>query len=439
MAAEAASSIDSDVNMVDSAQETSVSVAQAANGKRKAETELDEERTLKKSTPSANDEETHSPEDDFPDDQTEAAPDGEKKMTKNQLKKLKRKQAWEARREDRKVKRKDKRHEKQAKKREEKQAILEKAVAEGKDPEEVLRELAHKPVEIERVPVTFVIDCDFEQYMREHEIGSLSAQVVRSYSMNRKSKYQANLAISGFKGALKDIFTGKLSNTHKNWKNVAIEEGSFIEAAKHAYQAMTGLEGGKVIDIIKPESEGNTPSISLDNSFTGKVAPEAEDVDQTIVYLTSDSPYTLERLEANTSYIIGGIVDRNREKGLCYKRALEHKVRHAKLPIGEFMRMQSRFVLTTNQVVEIMAKWLQCGDWAEAFMDVIPKRKGGVLKGQEGEQQEENAQDEDGQEDDGQEEDERKQDGEAQTEGIEEGKAGVKQEDRVQEELKEEA
>lgn len=396
MATKVASLIELGVNMADSVPETSDSIAQVANGKRKAETELDEERTLKKSTPSANDEETQTLDADFLDDQTEATLAGEKKMTKNQLKKLKRKQAWEARREDRKVKRKDKRHEKQAKKREEKQAILEKAVAEGKDSEEVLRELAHKPVEIKHVPVTFVIDCDFEQYMREHEVGSLSAQVVRSYSMNRKSKYQANLAISGFKGALKDIFTGKLSNTHKNWKNVSIEEGSFIEAAKHAYQAMTGPEGGEIIDIIKPESESNKPSISLDKSFAGKVAPAAEDVDQTIVYLTSDSPYTLERLEANTSYIIGGIVDRNREKGLCYKRALEHKVRHAKLPIGEFMRMQSRYVLTTNHVVEIMTKWLQCGDWGEAFMDVIPKRKGGVLKGQEGEQQEDNAQEEDG-------------------------------------------
>jgi tRNA (guanine9-N1)-methyltransferase len=28
-----------------------------------------------------------------------------------------------------------------------------------------------------------------------------------------------------------------------------------------------------------------------------------------------------------------------------------------------------------------MVKWLECGDWGEAFMKVIPKRKGGTLKG----------------------------------------------------------
>lgn len=52
------------------------------------------------------------------------------------------------------------------------------------------------------------------------------------------------------------------------------------------------------------------------------------------------------------------------------------------------MEMQSRKVLATNHVNEIMVKWLECGDWGEAFMKVIPKRKGGQLKkpnGQKGE------------------------------------------------------
>ncbi|KAK4166591.1 guanine-1-methyltransferase-domain-containing protein [Cladorrhinum sp. PSN259] len=423
MAAEAAQSIESDVKMTDSGDST---LAQLTNGKRKAETELDDERAIKKSTPSADDinVEASTPDNnsnDNNDDGTGDTPqpvDGEeKKMTKNQLKKLRRMQQWEAKREDRKLKRKDKRHEKQAKKREIKEAIVKKAIEDGQDPEKVLQKLANRPIEIKRVPVTFVIDCDFEKYMRSHEIGSLSAQVVRSYSMNRKSEYQANLSISGFGGTLRDIFEGKLANTHKNWKGVEIEEGNFVEASKYAYEIMTGPQGGQMIDIIKPESEGNTPSITLDKSFEGKVAPEAEDVDKTIVYLTSDSPYTLERLEANTSYIIGGIVDRNREKGLCYKRALEHKVRHAKLPIGDFMRMQSRFVLTTNQVIEIMAKWLQCGDWAQAFLEVIPKRKGGVLKGEEGENQE----DENPEEEEEEEEEGVKEDAEAKDEAAAEG------------------
>jgi len=37
--------------------------------------------------------------------------------------------------------------------------------------------------------------------------------------------------------------------------------------------------------------------------------------------------------------------------------------------------MASRVVLTTNQVVEIMLKWLECRGWQEAFLKVIPQRK----------------------------------------------------------------
>jgi len=33
--------------------------------------------------------------------------------------------------------------------------------------------------------------------------------------------------------------------------------------------------------------------------------------------------------------------------------------------------------------VEIMLKWLECGNWGQAFLSVIPKRKGGRLIGSE--------------------------------------------------------
>ena len=49
---------------------------------------------------------------------------------------------------------------------------------------------------------------------------------------------------------------------------------------------------------------------------------------------------------------------------------------HAKLPIGAFVAdMPSRKVLTVNQVVEIMLRWLETRDWAAAFDQSIPKRK----------------------------------------------------------------
>ena len=313
--------------------------------------------------------------------------DGVAQISKNQLKRLKRQRIWEERKEDRKRLRKDKKHERAARKRAEREEKVAEAKAAGLDPEKAIKDSVVKPNKYKPnpVPVAFILDCDFEEYMRDPEIVSLSSQVVRSYSQNRCCKYQAHLFVSSFKGRLKTRFETVLTNNHKKWKGVHIIEDDFKEAARRASELMVGPSGGEMIEPLR-EKEGCEKGVGSERDATDSSPvpePEPDNVDKSIVYLTSESPYTLEKLEPYTSYVIGGLVDRNREKGLCYRRAREMKVRTAKLPIGEYMAMQSRYVLTTNQVVEIMAKWLECGDWAEAFLTIIPKRKGGVLKEQQ--------------------------------------------------------
>lgn len=41
-----------------------------------------------------------------------------------------------------------------------------------------------------------------------------------------------------------------------------------------------------------------------------------------LVYLTADSPHELSELDSSKLYIIGGIVDRNRHKNICYNKAV---------------------------------------------------------------------------------------------------------------------
>ncbi|KAK0611490.1 guanine-1-methyltransferase-domain-containing protein, partial [Immersiella caudata] len=340
------------------------------SSKRKAETELEREVKIAPSTDEGS--EVDSPQEFEPDTNPPEAP-----LSKNQLKRLRRQQQYQEYKEERKVKRKDKRHARQERKRAERDAKISEAKAAGIDPETVLRP-QREICTPKLTRLAFVIDCDFEGYMRESEIVSLSSQITRSYSQNRKAKYQGHFFVSSWKGKLKERFETALEKAHERWKNVHILEGGFREAAREAGQIMAGEKGGEVIDLIAPR-ENDPPVIYGEGE--GTTPPEADkEVEQSVVYLSSESPYTLKRLEPNTTYVIGGLVDRNREKGLCYNRAKDYKVRTAKLPIGEYMKMQDRFVLTTNQVVEIMVKWLGCGDWAKAFLDVIPKRKGGTLK-----------------------------------------------------------
>ncbi|XP_065453728.1 tRNA methyltransferase 10 homolog A isoform X5 [Chrysemys picta bellii] len=63
-------------------------------------------------------------------------------------------------------------------------------------------------------------------------------------------------------------------------------------------------------------------------------------------------------------------------KGITYKKALEHGIGHAQLPLGNFVKMNSRKVLAVNHVFEIILSYLEKRNWKEAFFSVLPPRKG---------------------------------------------------------------
>lgn len=326
------------------------------------------------------------------------------KISKNQLKKLKRQKLWEQKKEDRRAMRKDKKHEKSARRRLERDERAAKMAEEqGIDKSEALKQIVaaeQKPPKPKAVvPVTFIIDCDFEKYMREPELVSLGAQITRSYAMNRAGQYQAHILVSSWGGYLKERFATVLQNTHLKYKGVRFIEEDFVEAGKTAWEIMHSPRGGKSCAALGGEQQdtgkesGDKPTEGGDDAPKGETstekdaAPTPEFSTESIVYLSADSPHTLDKLEPYTSYVIGGLVDRNREKLLCQERAEGKSIRTAKLPIGDYMQMASRQVLATNHVVEIMSKWLETGDWGKAFEEVIPKRKGGKLKGADGEEE----------------------------------------------------
>ncbi|KAI1039816.1 hypothetical protein LB505_004655 [Fusarium chuoi] len=305
-----------------------------------------------------------------PADDEAAAP-----MSKNALKRLRKQQQWEAGKEERKQKRKDSRVARKVRKREERAALI----AQGIDPNANKQQ---KPPSV-NVPVTLIFDCDFEQYMREKELISLGSQITRSYSENKNARYRTHIFVSGWNGKLAERFHQILDDKHKNWKGIDFVDGDFIECAKQAREKMKD-PSDRMVDQLQRSLDNKIPWVRDEKDPLPLPDPEPEPSPeyQDIVYLSSDSPYTLERLEPNTSYVIGGLVDKNREKGLCYKRARERGIRTARLPIGQYMVMQSRTVLATNHVVEIMLKWLEYENWGDAFMSVIPKRKGGHLRDQ---------------------------------------------------------
>lgn len=101
-----------------------------------------------------------------------------------------------------------------------------------------------------------------------------------------------------------------------------------------------------------------------------------------LVYLTSESDVALTEIDPGKVYVIGGLVDHNRLKGITHADAVKRGLATARLPIGEFLEMNSRKVLAVNHVFEIMLAFVTHGDWGRAIEDVLPQRKEAHLKKQ---------------------------------------------------------
>lgn len=153
------------------------------------------------------------------------------------------------------------------------------------------------------------------------------------------------------------------------WKGLQVYEKPLQELWKSPESASTSNE-------VSSEGADRQAALTTDENETHNdhVTIRKEDV----VYLTADSKNTLSTLDEGKTYIIGGIVDHNKypvgihvmllirgcrlmvlvdAQKLCLGIAQEHGIAHAALPIGEYVQMATRKVLTVNQCFEIMSKW----------------------------------------------------------------------------------
>ncbi|TKY72276.1 tRNA (guanine(9)-N1)-methyltransferase [Spatholobus suberectus] len=173
-----------------------------------------------------------------------------------------------------------------------------------------------------------VVDLQFSHLMNPNEIHSLVQQIMYCYAVNGRCASPAHLWLTGCDGEMESAL--KRIPGFDKWI-VEKENRSYVEALR--------------------------------------------DRKEDLVYLTADSEIVLEELDLKKVYVIGGLVDRNRWKGITLKKAQEQGIQTAKLPIGNFMKMSSSQVLTVNQVVEILLKFLETRDWNTSFFAVIPLRK----------------------------------------------------------------
>ncbi|XP_074131186.1 tRNA methyltransferase 10 homolog A [Sminthopsis crassicaudata] len=242
-----------------------------------------------------------------------------KHMSKRQMKKLMRQKQWEDQRELRKQKRKERRQRRKL----ERQSHLE-SNSDGHDRKRFRSEAVPSPLRL-------IVDCSFDNLMVSKDIKKLHKQIQRCYAENRRASHPVQYYLTSHGGQLKKIMDEN-DKGWVNWKDIHIKPEHYSE-------------------LMKKED---------------------------LIYLTSDSPNILKELDESKAYVIGGLVDHNHHKGITYRQASEHGIHHAQLPLGDFVKMNSRKVLAVNHVFEIVLEYLETRDWQEAFFSILPQRKGAV-------------------------------------------------------------
>lgn len=113
---------------------------------------------------------------------------------------------------------------------------------------------------------------------------------------------------------------------------------------------------------------------------SGWRAEPLSSADRRLVYLSAEGEETLDAIDADTVYVIGGLVDRNQHRGLTHRRAVAAGVPTARLPLEEHMQMNAEGrgrALTVNHCFELLLLRRQGVRWQEAIREVLPARRRG--------------------------------------------------------------
>lgn len=211
-------------------------------------------------------------------------------MSKRQLKKLKKREKWESVKKLKRLKEREKYRLK-------KLAAIEKGEQYAKGPSR--KELKRKRISSETCNVTVAIDLTFNELMSDDDIGKCVKQLLRAYTINRRSNSPINLYFTSLVQGNRFHKILEKNDGYENW-DVKMKSESFI-------------------DVFDKDR---------------------------IIYLSSDSENVLNDLEKDKVYVIGGLVDHNHSKGVCLDKANKLGIKHARLPLSEYVSIETRTVLS---------------------------------------------------------------------------------------------
>lgn len=235
-------------------------------------------------------------------------------LTKRQTKKFLKILKWESRKKEKRAKEREKAKERKVE-----------AKKNNLDLGPSRKELKRSKMKNSSCKISVAFDLSFDDLMISKDMGKVIKQLLRVYTENRRSKSSMQLHLTNFEGRVKEEM--ERHHGYENW-DMNFHTESYL-------------------DIFPKER---------------------------LVYLTSESDNVIESLEDDKVYIIGGLVDHNSHKGVCFEKAKKEGIAHGQLPIAEYFNIKSRKVFTINQVFEILLRVSEGKTFKEAFELILPKR-----------------------------------------------------------------
>ena len=249
-----------------------------------------------------------------------------------------------------------------------------------------------RAVDANHVPplATVVLDLEFGDRMHDKERRSAVNQLGYCYSANG-TDYSSHAALSAATAAPPCACAQQPEVEPHVPRRCAQCLPGYLELV------VTSFAGTIRDDTLRVGGSQNWRHVAWDERHYTEVFADKQREGK-LVYLTSEAADALEEVEPDTVYVIGGIVDHNRMKGLTHADATARGVRTARLPLEETIAMDSRKVLTINHCCEILLAFAniralqrrkaaageqpltphQC--WARAVTAVLPARKGARSK-----------------------------------------------------------